>query len=210
MLAGSEGFTGIGLTKGFRGGSVRCSILFRDLCEIFGSCPIVDVGLVETLPSSLSAAVEIGRSMLSAAELRDAALSRSLEVRPRRLIIGDGAETGFDDGGSLPTCEFEIVATPIALSLCALCGEVRGPGIACACSDVRRGLMFGPGDNANAFRPGGVRWVSGSVNDSFLSDGGEEDPRDVGLVAASVSEVREVLVEMNECLELSRSCSSLT
>ena len=40
--------------------------------------------------------------------------------------------------------------------------------------------------------------MSGSVKDSFCGDVGEDDPRDVGMVTASVSDVRDVLVEMRD------------
>jgi len=66
----SEGLTGMGFMKSLRGGSVRCSYRLRDLCDKLGSCPIVEVGLVDVLPSSLSTANEPGLSKLSVVDIR--------------------------------------------------------------------------------------------------------------------------------------------
>lgn len=153
---GSEGLTGIGLAKGLRGGSVRCSNLFKDLCDRFGSCPIVDDGLVEVLPSSLSTAVEIGLSILSVAELRAVDPSTNFDCRIRGLLVVDGVVLIFNDASFLAT-GLEAAAMPMLLSLCGFGGEDRDAERTGACNDVRRGLTLGPEDSANDLKPGGVR-----------------------------------------------------
>jgi len=74
-----RGFTGMGFMKSLRGGSVRCSYRPRDLCDRFGSWPIVDVGLVDVVPSSLSTVSEFDLSVLSAAETRSESRSTGFD-----------------------------------------------------------------------------------------------------------------------------------